>query len=43
VVERVKNDGTVMVRDGANGELREMRLGVAEVRNDLRLVVVGDP
>jgi hypothetical protein len=43
VVERLTNDGTVMVRDSTNDELRQMRLGVAEVGGEWTLVVIGDP
>jgi hypothetical protein len=43
IVERVTNEGTLMVRDGTNGELRQMRLGVAESGSDGVLVVIGDP
>ena len=43
VVERITNEGVLMVRDQTNGELRQMRLGVAEVGGDWTLVVIGDP
>jgi hypothetical protein len=41
--ERITNEGTVMVRDGTNNELRQMRLGVAESGTESWLVVIGDP
>jgi hypothetical protein len=42
-IERITNEGTVMVRDGTNNELRQMRLAVAESGDDGWLVVIGDP
>jgi hypothetical protein len=43
VVEKIANDGTMMVRDATNGDLRQMRLGIAESGNGLWLVAIGDP
>jgi hypothetical protein len=31
VVERLTNEGTLMVKDATSDELRQMRLGVADV------------
>lgn len=43
IVQRITNEGQVMIRDANNDELRQMRLGLADVGGTLALVVIGDP
>ena len=43
VVQKIANDGTLMVKDAVTGDMRQMRLGVAEVSGERTIVAVGDP
>jgi hypothetical protein len=43
LVGRINADGTISVRDAANGGAKQLRLAVVAISGQLTLVVVGDP